>query len=91
VYIGTVIVVWIAAMAFTRYRLGDEAAAAKERAEHLKQRLAELESDKSELLGRLVAHGEDIAVLKQDLASRPRIFVGPDEPKEMKDGDLWFQ
>ena len=30
-YIGTVVIIWLAATAFTRWRLGDEASAAKER------------------------------------------------------------
>jgi len=89
-YLGTIIVVWAVATLFARARLGDEAAAAKERSEHLRQRLSDVEGDKSQLLKKLESHGEDIVALKADLAARPRIFVGPEKPRDMKDGDLWI-
>lgn len=90
-YLVTVVIIWAAAVRFTRSRLGDEAAAARERVEHFRQRVSELEGEKSELLNKLQAHGEDIAAIKHELATRPRIFVSPDEPKDTKPGDLWFQ
>jgi hypothetical protein len=91
VYLVTIVIIWVAAAKFTRSRLGDEAAAARERVEHFRQRVSELEGQKSELLNKLQAHGEDIAAIKHELATRPRIYVGPDEPKDAKDGDLWVQ
>lgn len=87
----TIVIIWGAAAKFTRSRLGDEAAAARERVEHFRQRVCELEGQKTELLGKLQTHGEDIAAIKDELATRPRIHVGPEEPKNPKDGDLWIQ
>jgi len=89
VYLGTIVLVWVAATAFTRWRLGDEAAAAKERSQYLKDRVQELEAHKTELLNKLESHGEDIAEIKRDLNSRPRLHVGPEEPKHPKVNDLW--
>lgn len=88
-YIGTAIIAAWAAMRFTRWRLGDEAAAAKERSQHLKDRVEELEGQKTELLMKLESHGEDIEEIKRDLNSRPRVHVGPEEPKDPRVNDLW--
>jgi len=90
VYIGTVVIIWAVATAFTRWRLGDEAAAAKERSQHLKDRVEELEGQKTELLKKLESHGEDIAEIRRDLNSGPRIHVGPEAPKDPKVNDLWI-
>lgn len=89
-YLITAVLFWLAATAFTRWRLGDEAAASKERSQYLKDRVEELEGQKTELLRKLESHGEDIEEIKRDLNSRPRIHVGPEEPKDPKDDDLWI-
>jgi len=91
VYVGTIIIVAVAAWSITRALLGAEAAAARERSEHLKERLAELEGEKTELLSKLEAHGEDIIAIKQELSAMPRIVVSEDEPADASDGTIWFQ
>lgn len=68
-----------------------EAAAARERADHFKQLLSEKELDNEALLGKLQVHGEDIATLKRELESRPRVFFGVEEPKDPKPGDIWHR
>ncbi len=90
VFLCIAIIAWLAAMKFTRWRLGDEAAAAKERCQHLTEKIKELEGQKSDLLAKLESHGEDIKFIKQELNSRPRIHLGPEEPNDAKDGDLWI-
>ena len=90
-YLGTCIIVWLSAMTFTRMRLGDEAAAAKERAELFKQKIADLEDENSELLVQLEAHGADISQIKAQLASQPRLFVQDEEPLDTKPGDIWIK
>lgn len=89
VYLGTVVIVWWVATKFTRWRLGDEAAAAKERSQYLKDRVEELEGQKAELFKKLESHGEDIEEIRRDLNSRTRIHVGPEAPKDSKVNDLW--
>jgi hypothetical protein len=90
-YIALAVIVWVAAVKLTRMRLGDEAAAAKERAELYKQKIADLERDKTQLLTQLGEHGEDIAKIKADLDARPRIYVQPEEPADARDGDIWLK
>lgn len=89
-YIALAYIVWVSAAKLTRMKLGDEAAAAKERAEMYKQKNIDLESDRSSLLTKLEEHGEDIAKVKADLDVRPRIYVQKEEPTNARDGDLWF-
>ena len=91
VYVATSIVVWVVATRFTRATLGDEAAAAKERLEHMQQKLSDAGADKDQLISKLQAHGEDLDQIKRDLAQRPPIHVGPEAPKNPRDGDLWLQ
>lgn len=67
-----------------------EAAAAKDRADHYKERLAELESEKTTLLQKLGAHGEDIDALKKELASRGRIHIQDEEPVNPGPNDIWI-
>lgn len=68
-----------------------EAAAAKVSADHFKQLLSESEKDKNALLGKLQIHGEDIESLKRELATRPRIFIQDEEPKDTKPFDVWVK
>lgn len=89
-YIALASIVWVSAAKLTRMRLGDEAAAARERAELYKQKITDLERDKSQLLTQLGEHGEDIAKIKADLDARPRIYVQEKEPTDMRDGDIWI-
>ena len=76
---------------FTRWSLGSEAAGARERAKSLEDRLKFKEEDNNTLLSKLAGHGEDIEVLKKELAERPRVFVSAEEPKDTKAGDIWVQ
>ena len=89
-YLATAVVVWIASAKFTRAKLGDETAAARERMELFRQKLQDVEADKSQLISKLQAHGEDLESIKRDLASRPQIHVGTDAPSAPKVGDLWI-
>ena len=88
-YITTIVIVWITAYVFTRSKLGDEAAAAKERSEHMRQKVKDLEADKTHLVAKLQSHGEDIEIIKRDLAKKPSIQVGSEEPADPKEGDMW--
>jgi hypothetical protein len=89
-HIGIAVIAWLASMAFTRWWLGDEAAAAKERSQYYKDRIEELESQKNGLIKKLESHGEDINEIVHYLNSLPRISVGREEPRDPKKGDLWI-
>jgi hypothetical protein len=89
-YLATALVVWIASAKFTRTKLGDESAAARERVEFFRQKLQDVEEDKSQLISKLQAHGEDLEGIKRDLASRPQIHVGSEAPSNPNYGDLWI-
>ena len=74
-----------------RAYFSSEAAGAKAHVAYLTQRLTDVEGEKGALLEKLQAHGEDIPTLMKELAARPRIFIGPEEPKDTKAGDIWVQ
>lgn len=70
---------------------GTEAAAAKLRVEHYQELLKAKEQANDSMGQQLKALGEAVAVLKSELAERPRIFIQKEEPKDTRHGDIWVQ
>lgn len=90
-YATTIFLVIFATVLITKAVLGGEAAAAKERCEYLKQRISDLEGEKSTLISKLESHGEDILKIKEELSVIPRIHISESEPENSRCGDIWIK
>lgn len=91
IYAVTIVLVTLATSKICQIIFGAEAAASKERCELLKQKISAHEGEKTMLIQKLEAHGDDILKIKADLAAMPRIIVSETEPKNSKNGDVWLQ
>ncbi|MDP2714530.1 hypothetical protein [Rheinheimera sp.] len=91
IYAVTIVIAVFATVIITKSILGGEAAAAKERSEYLKQKITDLEGEKSALMSKLESYGEDIIKVKEELSAMPRIHVSSSEPENSKEGDIWIK
>lgn len=91
VYGVTIVVTIMIAAKMCKEIFGAEAAAKGAQCELLKEKISQLEGEKSALLFKLEVHGEDINKIKSQLDAMPRIVVSQTEPVAQREGDLWIK
>ncbi|MFZ5755457.1 MAG: hypothetical protein ACOY3X_00975 [Pseudomonadota bacterium] len=91
VYATSMVLVALAVAWACRIVFGAEAAAKGAQIDLLKEKINQLEGEKSTLLEKLEGHGDDIMKIKADLESRPRIIVSDTAPENARNGDIWLK
>lgn len=90
-YVITILLITLLTYKICKELFGAETAAKIAQCELLQEKIRQLEGEKSTLLKRLEAHGDDIINIKSQLEKMPKIFVGENEPVDLKEGDLWVK